>query len=63
MFIVIPPGQPVKLKNAIGAVGGRLVFDTPEEAMDAIRMLNPDYAEAHQICNLTEVEDYTVSKN
>lgn len=61
MFIAIPPGQPVKLKNAIMAVGGHLVFETPEEAMDAIRLLNPDYAEAHQICHLTDVEDFDIS--
>ena len=61
MYIVIPPGQAVKLKNAIQAVGGHLVFTTPEEAMDAIRLLHPDYAEAHQICNLTDVEDFNIS--
>jgi hypothetical protein len=60
VYIIIPPGLSIELKNAITALGGHLVFDSKEDAKDAIRMLNPDYADAHVITDLTNVTDFDI---
>jgi hypothetical protein len=56
MYIVTPPGIPPSLKVAIGVLGGHLVFDTIEDAKEGIRLINPEYASAHSIINLKDIQ-------